>query len=197
MWIPTKGRTREGWGDRRGPEKVVRFGTYNIRSGSNRGVKLSLHGMVQWQVDFGVTQDTKLTYGVYARGSSRFWVMATTAPSAHHGGVAVLYRKAEHFSTEELHLHSPKVIRFHLVTGRQRWNIAGWYIAPSNASDIKDAVSAIMDRPYGAKLLVADYLNANLLYWVWTRHGILVGCTRNMPGLFSVPTNIILVCIGT
>ena len=46
-WEGERPAGREVRGYSRGPEKVVRFGTYNIRSGSNRGVKLSLHGMVQ------------------------------------------------------------------------------------------------------------------------------------------------------
>ena len=38
----------------------------------------------------------------------------------------------------------------------------GCYIPPSDASAIEDVAAAIRDRPYGAKILVANDLNANL-----------------------------------
>ena len=51
--------------------------------------------------------------------------MATEAPSAHRGGVAIFYREVEHFSVEEIYLHGLNVIRFKLVTGRRRWHVVG------------------------------------------------------------------------
>ena len=42
-------------------------------------------------------ENTKLANGVYTRGASGFQVMATEAPSAHHSGVTIFYRKMEHF----------------------------------------------------------------------------------------------------
>ena len=56
-----EGRTREGRGDRRGPEKVVRFGTYNIQSGSNGCLESALCRLAKGKVDYGVLQETKLT----------------------------------------------------------------------------------------------------------------------------------------
>ena len=49
-----------------------------------------------------------------------------------------------------------------MVTGRRRWHTVGFYIAPSNASNIEDVVAVIRARPYGAKLLVDEDINANL-----------------------------------
>ena len=76
--------------------------------------------------------------------------MAMAAPSAHRGGVAIFYRKAEHFATKELHLHGPNVISFQMVTGRRR------------CRKIEEVATAIRGRPYGSELLVARNLNANL-----------------------------------
>ena len=85
---------REGWRDRRGPEKVAVFGTYNIRSGRNGGLESALRGLVQGQVDCVLIQYTKLIYRFYTRELSGFRVTATAAPRAHRCGVAVFYRKA-------------------------------------------------------------------------------------------------------
>ena len=67
MCEPTEAHTRDGRGDRRGPEKVVIFGTYNIRNGRNRGPELALIGLEQVKVDCGVMHETKLTDGIYTR----------------------------------------------------------------------------------------------------------------------------------
>ena len=46
--------------------------------------------------------------------------------------------------------------------GRWQWHVVGCYIDPRNASDIENVAAAIMDQPYGAEILVANKLNANL-----------------------------------
>ena len=107
------------------------------------GLESALCRMAQGRVDYGVLQETKLTNGVYTREASRFWVMTKEAPSSHRGGVAISYCKAEHFAIEELHLHGPIVIRFHLVTGRWPWYVVGCYITPSDASTIEDFAASI------------------------------------------------------
>ena len=145
MCVLTEGRTREGGGVRRETEKIIRFGTFNIRNGQNAGLELALFGMAQGQVDCGVFQVMKLTKGVYTQKSSGFWVMATEAPSAHRGGVAIFYREAERFAIEDICLHEPNVIRFQLVTGRRRWDVVGCYIAPINDSTIEDVSETIRD----------------------------------------------------
>ena len=71
------------------------------------------------------------------------------------------YRKAEHFSVKEIHLHGPNVIIFQMVTGRRTWHVVGCYITPSNASTTEDVAADIRDRPYGEKLLVTGNLNTN------------------------------------
>ena len=71
-------------------------------------------------------------------------------------------READHFAIEELRLHGPNVIIFHLVAWRQRWHVVGCYISPSNASTIEDVSAAIRDENYGTELLLVGNLNANL-----------------------------------
>ena len=59
----------------------IRFGTYNIRNGRKEGLKSALQGMSQANMDLGILQETKLTDGVYIRGSAGYKVIATDAPS--------------------------------------------------------------------------------------------------------------------
>ena len=51
------------------------------------GLKAELRGMSQANVDLGILQETKLTDGVYTRGSAGYNVIATDVPSRHRGGV--------------------------------------------------------------------------------------------------------------
>ena len=46
-------------------EVPIKFGTYNIRNGSNGGLEAALRGMEQSNMDLGVMQETKITDGVY------------------------------------------------------------------------------------------------------------------------------------
>ena len=56
------------------------FGTYNIRNGRNGGLEAALQGMSQANMDLGIFQETKLTDGIYTRGSAGYSVVATGAP---------------------------------------------------------------------------------------------------------------------
>ena len=49
-------------------------------------------------MDLGVIHGTKLTKLIYTCASSGYKVVATEAPSAHSGGIAVFYMTEEHFS---------------------------------------------------------------------------------------------------
>ena len=90
----------------------MRFSTYNIRNRRNGGLEFDISELTKEKVDVVVMQETKLIDGVYTRESSGFWVMGTEALSAQHGGVAVFYHEAEHFSIEELRLNGLDVIIF-------------------------------------------------------------------------------------
>ena len=51
MCEPVEAHTREGQGDRRAPEKLVIFGTYNIRNKGNGGLESVFYGLAQGKVD--------------------------------------------------------------------------------------------------------------------------------------------------
>ena len=66
----------------------IRFGTYNTHNGQRGGLEAALRGMSQANMDLGILQETKLTDGVYTRGSAGYKVIATvrradTAAASH------------------------------------------------------------------------------------------------------------------
>ena len=69
----------------------IRFGTYNIHNGCNGSLESALRGMSQANIGLGIFQETKVTDGIYTRGSAGYSVVATDAPSRHCGGVEVFY----------------------------------------------------------------------------------------------------------
>ena len=73
------------------------MGTYNIRNGQKGGLEAALRGMSQANMDLGILQETKLTDGIYTRGSDGYSVIATDAPSRYRGGVALFYCSTPHF----------------------------------------------------------------------------------------------------
>ena len=79
----------------------IRFGTYTIWNGRNGGLELALRGISQANMELGIFQETKVTYGIYTCGSAGYSVVATDAPSQHRGRVAVFYRPAPHFAVED------------------------------------------------------------------------------------------------
>ena len=79
-------------------EDIVRFGTYIIQNFRNGGLESALHGMSHANVGLGILQDTKITYGVYARESAGFLVVVLGALSLHHGGVALIYKELLRFA---------------------------------------------------------------------------------------------------
>ena len=103
----------------------IRFGTYNIRNGRNRGLESAIRGMAQANMDLGVFQETKFTEGIYTRESAGYRVVATDAPSRHRGGVAVFYRPSPLFAVEAVRQFGPNVVSFQLATGARRWYIIG------------------------------------------------------------------------
>ena len=52
-------------------------------------------------------------------------MVATKAPIAHSGGVAVFYRAAEHFSVEALQTYRENFVSYQLASGENRWFIVG------------------------------------------------------------------------
>ena len=134
----------------------IRFGTYNIRNGCNGGLEAALRGMSQANMDLGILEETKMTDGIYTRGSAGYSVVATDTPSRHRGGVAMFHRPAPHLAVEAVWKYGMNVIGFQLATGARQWYIVGCYLAPNDTSTIE------RDQPKGEELLVAGDLNINL-----------------------------------
>ena len=67
---------------------------------------MALRGMSQANMDLGILQETKLTDGIYTRGSDGYSAIATDAPSRHCGGVALFYRSKPHFVVEAVEVWS-------------------------------------------------------------------------------------------
>ena len=126
---------------------LIRFGTYTIHNGRNGGLEAALRGVSQANMDLGILQETKLTDGIYTRGSSGYSIVVTNAPSRHRGGVAIFYRPAPHFTVEAVRKFGPNVIGFQLATGTRRWYIMGCYLTPDNTSTIERVVEALRSRP--------------------------------------------------
>ena len=124
----------------------IRFGIYNICNGRNGGLEAALRGMSQANMDLGILQETKLIDGMYTRGSAGYSLVATDAPSQHHGGVAIFYRSEPHFVVEAVDNFGPNVIGFQLATGEWRWYIVGVYIAPDNTETMERVIEAIRSR---------------------------------------------------
>ena len=121
-----------------------------------------MKGMSQANLDLDIFQETKVTDGIYTCGSAGYSVVATDAPIRHRGGVAVFHQPAPHFAVEAVQEFVPNVVGFHLEIGELRWYIVGCYLAPNYASTIERVVTALKERPRGAKLLVAGDFNVNL-----------------------------------
>ena len=117
----------------------IRFGTYNIRDGRNGRLGAALRGVSQANMDLGILQETKLTDGIYTRGSTGYSVVATNAPSQHRGGVAIFYRPAPNLAVEAVRKFGPNVIGFQLATGARRWYIVGYYLAPEDTSTMESS----------------------------------------------------------
>ena len=113
-------------------------------------------------MDMGIFQETKVTDGIYTRGSAGYSVVATDAPIRHCGGVAVFHRPATHFAVKAVQQFGPNVVGFHLVMGGRRWYIVGCYLAPNDTLIIESVGAALKGRPRGAELLVTGDFNVKL-----------------------------------
>ena len=97
----------------------------------------------------GISQETKLTDGVYTHGSAGYRIAATDAPSQHRGGVAVFYRPSLHYAVDSVHSFGTNVVGFKLAPwGGQRY-IIGCYLAPNDTLTIEIVVTALKERPQG------------------------------------------------
>ena len=95
----------------------IRFVTFDIRNGRNRGLELVLRGMSQANMDLGIFQETKITNSVYTCGSDGYSVVATDAPIRHHGRVAVVYWPLPRFALGAVQQFRLNVVGFQMSMG--------------------------------------------------------------------------------
>ena len=62
-------------------------------------------------LDLGVLQDAKFTYGVYSQELVGYSFLSMDAPIQHCGGVSVFYRVPPQFSIKALQKLGPNVVR--------------------------------------------------------------------------------------
>ena len=147
-----KGQAIEIGGRGRTP---IRFGNYNIRDGQNGGLESALREMGQSKVDVGVFQEIKLTYGIYARGSAGYNIVATLVPRRHRNGVALFYWDSPAFAVEAIHQFGVNAIACQLATGGRCWYIIRCYVASGDDTTIRDVEAEMAERPRGMELIVA------------------------------------------
>ena len=123
---------------------MATLATYNVTSGRNGRLEQALRAMKVANVDVGVLTEAKLTKDIYTRFSSGYHVMATEAPSAQQGGVALFWRDSPTHQVEGQRTWGPNVVSFELVTGGLRYYVVGAYCPPSDpeASTTEDISAA-------------------------------------------------------
>ncbi|KAL7524510.1 hypothetical protein ACHAXR_000605 [Thalassiosira sp. AJA248-18] len=131
--------------------------TWNIRSGRNGGLEPACRAMSSLGVDIAFLQEAKLTRGIHTRFSSGYSIVATDAPSAHQGGVALLWRDNELFEIEETKIRHPNVISFELMTGVDRYFVVGAYLPPTDLDTLEHVRKAWQTCPKGCKMQANAY----------------------------------------
>ena len=135
---------------------------YDIRKEQNGVLEWALRGMGKSNVDVGVFQETKLTYGIYTRGSSGYKVVAMLAPSRDCSDIAILYQDSPTFSVETIRQFGVNVIAFQMVTVERCWYIFGCYLATGNDTIIWYVEAAMSERPRGEELTISGDFNVDL-----------------------------------
>ena len=120
---------------------------WNIQCGRNGGLESACRALVSLDVDIAILQETKLTNNVYARRSSGYSIIASDAPSASQGGVALAWREGGDFEVEETKIWGPNVLAFRLITGGADYYVVGCYIPPSDLATLEQVKAAWAHKP--------------------------------------------------
>ena len=143
--------------------RTIPIATWNIRSGRKVGLEAAAKGLRQMNVGVALLQETKVTDGKHTRHTSGYDVYCTKAPSSQQGGIALLWDTAhDAFEVEGLVERTANVLTFQLVTGKERYFIAGCYLPPNNLEGIHHVQSALAAAPNGCTPLIMGDLNADL-----------------------------------
>jgi hypothetical protein len=101
-----------------------------------------MRAMEAMDVDIGVSLESKVTGGIYTQSLSGYSVVASDAPSAHQGGIALFWRPNKSYEVEDWQIRRPNVLSFMIVTGSQHFFAMGCYIPPNNLSTLQHIVQA-------------------------------------------------------
>ena len=115
--------------------------------------------MTRAKIYLGVFQETKVTSGVYMRGSDGYNVIADDATIRHQGGISVFYNDPPILKVEEHQNFGPNFSRFQLTLDRRWWYIMDCYLDLENTSTIGIFIAAIGHHSSSTQLLVAGDLN--------------------------------------
>ena len=138
----------------RDQESVSCCGTYNVRKERNGGIDSALWRMDQTNIDLGLFQGTKVTYGIHTHALARYCVFVTVLFSRRSGGVSVFYRyKTPHFQVEEMHQHRPNVLSFQVASGGKGWFIVGCFLLTEESATTERVITTIPNPPHGQRYL--------------------------------------------
>ena len=108
----------------------ITIATWNIRNGRNGGMESACRALDKSGINIAVFQETKLTNDVYTRSSSGYRIVASNAPSAHQGGIALVWQEHQAYELEEYKFYGGNVMTFRLITEAENYYIIGCYIPP-------------------------------------------------------------------
>ncbi len=112
--------------------------------------------------DLEILMETKVTDGIYTQKLSGYSVVASNAPSAHQGGIALFWRPSKSYLVEDWRIWGPNVLTFVLVTGSCHFFAVGCYIPPNDMSTATTIEKVWNKCPCGHIPLLLGDLNVNL-----------------------------------
>ena len=108
----------------------INIATLNLRDGRAGRLALACDRLRRHHVGIAVVTETKLQ-GFHTTRASGFTIVATKAPSAHQGGVALVFKDDADWHVEDARPVGPNIVCGTIVHGMERTTIFGVYIPPS------------------------------------------------------------------
>ena len=116
-------------------EDFLRIILLNIVSGRNNRLEMAARSLQKMGADIGILTETKITDERYTRRAFGYNIVATQASSSSCGGVAILVKEGcKNWHVEGTQPYGANVINTVIVSGSDRWNLIGSYIAPSETN---------------------------------------------------------------
>jgi hypothetical protein len=140
----------------------IAVASWNIRNGCTGELESALQVMEAMGINLGVFLETKLTGGIYTWNSSEYSVIASDAPSAHQGGIALFWRANKTYKVKDWRICRPNVLSFVVVTRSQCFYVVGCYILPTNLSTLPQVEQTLNECLKGHTPLLIGDLNINL-----------------------------------